>query len=48
MVSHITYLGLTIDDRNELEKLRVDIKRYREMDNNEGEDHHSDHSILTV
>ena len=48
-------LGLTLDERNELQQLRLDIKKYRDLEaaaNDHNEDHdldnHSVHSQESV
>jgi hypothetical protein len=35
MVKFIFILGLTVEEKKELEHLRVDIKRYRDLEGNE-------------
>ncbi len=41
--------GLTIEEKSELERLRVDIKKYREMDaDNANEDTKSEHSASVI
>ena len=50
MVYFVTNSGLTIDEKRELEKLRQDIKKYRDLDtentNEDSKSHKSHDSVL--
>jgi cAMP-dependent protein kinase regulator len=40
MVTHVN-LGLTVNEKLELERLRQEIKKYRDMEHHDGKEHHS-------